>query len=414
MKMYTTSDTKEIIDIDFNIAEKRINKLQKRISVAFNNNDMVLVKHLQHTLLHSRYAKALAVKAVLSNDGARKSGIDNVIWNSYNDGYNSIFSINYREYKPMPLKRTYFKHLNGKIRPLGIPTITDRAMQTLCRYALEPIAEITADDSSFAYRKNRSNKSALMRVFNIIYNYPELTHILKIDIHSCFDNISHEWILENIPFDERIICKMLKCGYIDNDKYHRTDKGIPQGGCLSSVLCNMTLDGIDALMYKHFEHSVKVVRYADDIVIFVDSPTFLRAEDVLSVLSDFLDERSLKISKKKSQYGSLSDGFEFLGCNIKVTNGIITCLPKEFNIEKYMKSIYTVITSNSFTSYNALYEKLTEKIGGWFDYYNGLVPAYKLNEIEFDTIMCIHHLTGNTTLTAEISHKVFKKYTYIS
>lgn len=413
-KTSTTSDINNSWDsIDFISAEKYIKKLQNRISVAYHNRDYKLMTYLQHQLIHSFYAKALAVKSVMSNKGHKTAGVDGVVWDKSkesSDRYNAIFTLNQRGYKPMPLNRTYRTKSNGKKRPLGIPTIKDRAMQTLYKYALEPIAESTADDNSFAYRKNRSAKDAVDRVLSILCHYPNYNYALKVDICSCFDSISHEWLLNNIPFDKDILMSFLKCGYIDKGRYYKTDCGIPQGGCLSSVLCNMTLDGIDELMRQCFNNDVAYIRYADDMIFFAEDE-FILVQDVLPVLKEFLGQRNLELSEEKTQRVSIHKGFDFLGFHIQVdsTNNII-CEPSKRKREKYLKSLIVTIKENSNLSTKELYKKLCPKIRGWCNYYKGAVFVHYLADIEFDTVMLINSLTNNTTLAGMISKKIFSRY----
>lgn len=118
----------------------------------------------------------------------------------------------------------------------------DRAMPTLYKFALEPIGELTADECSFAFLPNRNAKDSIVRMCDVLSKNPDFQWIMKADIKACFDNISHEWILEHIPMDKPVLRKFLKCGYVEHSMYHLTNKGVPQGGCISCVICNMTQD----------------------------------------------------------------------------------------------------------------------------------------------------------------------------
>ena len=191
-------------DIDFHTAEICVKKLQKCISKAWANDEFDKVAFLQHKMIHSFYAKALSVKIVTSNKGKRSPGIDGKVGKdmSPEEKWDILISLKRRGYSAKPLRRVYIPKPNGNMRPLSIPTIKDRAMQTLHKYALEPISEITADPHSYGFRPSRSTKQAIRRCIEILSDPIGPEWILEGDIQGCFDNISHEWILEHIPMDK--------------------------------------------------------------------------------------------------------------------------------------------------------------------------------------------------------------------
>lgn len=128
-------------EIDWQKARAYVKKLQMRIVKAQKEGHYSKVKSLQWLLTHSFYAKALAVKRVTSNSGKRTSGVDHELWLTPQAKFIAISKLNRRGYRPQPLRRHYIPKKNGKMRPLSIPTMTDRAMQTLYKFSLEPIAE---------------------------------------------------------------------------------------------------------------------------------------------------------------------------------------------------------------------------------------------------------------------------------
>lgn len=147
-------------EIDFKAAESYVKKLQMRIAKAVKEKRWGKVQALQWTLTHSFYAKALAVKRVTENQGKRTSGVDHELWVSPESKFKAFEKLERRGYRAQPLRRVYIPKKNGKLRPLSIPTMTDRAMQTLYRFALEPIAETTADKHSYGFRPNRCVQDA--------------------------------------------------------------------------------------------------------------------------------------------------------------------------------------------------------------------------------------------------------------
>lgn len=241
------------------MAERNVKKLQKRIKVAYTNKRYDVVINLQNTLIHSFYAKALAVKIVSTNDGKNTPGVDGIIWNTSELKFNAIKDLKRRGYKTKSLRRIYIPKSDGRVRPLSIPTMKDRAMQTLYRLALEPIAELTADECSYGYRIKRSAKDAILRCCDYLSEDSSLEWVLKLDIKSCFDTISHEWLLSNIFIDKEILMKFLKCGYIDNSILYPTLEGVPQGGSISSILCNMTLDGLESMIVDTYGSQIHLI-----------------------------------------------------------------------------------------------------------------------------------------------------------
>ncbi len=168
--------------LDWTKIENSVLRLQMRIAKAKRQKRYGKVKALQWLLTHSYEAKLLAVKRVTSTKGAKTAGVDNRLYKSDNQKMQLANSLMQRGYKAKPLKRVYILKSNGKKRPLGIPTIYDRAMQALYLLALEPISEMQADPSSYGFRPCRSAADAIERAFSVLCSKYSAQWVLEGDI----------------------------------------------------------------------------------------------------------------------------------------------------------------------------------------------------------------------------------------
>ena len=217
----------------WDIARSSVNRLQKRIAKAVKEGKHRLARRLQYIVTHSFYAKALAVKKITENTGKRTTGVDGVRWTHPHEKMRAVFSLNDKGYKAQPLARIYIPKANsGKMRPLSIPTYYDRAMQALYAMALQPWAETTADITSVGFRIKRCAQDAAAYLFTCLSKDNSASFVLEGDIRGCFDNISHEWLLENIPMDKKVLAEFLKVGFLYEGVYHSAIMGTAQGGIL--------------------------------------------------------------------------------------------------------------------------------------------------------------------------------------
>src|SRR6202158_3408923 len=214
-------------------AQRQVRRLQTRMVKATQGGRHNKVKALQWLLTHSFSGKALAVKRVTENEGKNTPGVDKVTWKTPVAKTNAIASLKRRGYSPLPLRRVFILKKNGKTRPLGIPAMKCRAMQALHLLALEPIAETTADLNSYAFRPERSTADAGEQCFNALAKKTSAEWVLEADIRSCFDNISHDWMIANVPTDKVILKRWLKAGFVYQNVLFPTDAGTPQGGIIT-------------------------------------------------------------------------------------------------------------------------------------------------------------------------------------
>ena len=369
-------------EIDWKTAEIYVNRLQVRIVKAVQKGKWRLVKRLQKLLTNSFYAKALAVRRVSTNTGKRTAGIDGKVWKTDDDKENAIKQLNTLTYHAKPLKRVYIEKYGKKEkRPLGIPTMQDRAMQGLQLLALEPIEEATADKSSFGFRRGRSAQDAMEYMFKVLARKTSPQWILEGDIKGCFDHISHEWMMDNIITDKRIMNQFLKCGYIDRKRLFPTEEGSPQGGLISPTYANLTLDGLEPLLLKKYSasstghinpnynrHKVHLCRYADDFIVTADSPEILK--EIKSEIEEFMKERGLQLSAEKTVITHIADGFDFLGWNFRKFKGKLLIQPSAKSKKKITQKLSQTIKLYRQAEQGLLIVKLNEITRGWAEYHH--------------------------------------------
>src|SRR6266851_5979869 len=294
-------------DIDWKSVSHTVRRLQARIVKATKEKRWGKVRALQRLLTHSFSGKALAVRRVTENQGKNTPGVDKVTWNTPQKKLNAVYSLRQRNYHPQPLRRVYIPKKNGQKRPLGIPVMKCRAMQALYLLALDPIAETTADPNSYGFRPGRSTADAIEQCFCMLAKQKSPQWILEGDIKGCFDAISHEGLLTHIPMEKAMLKKWLKAGYIDRHVLYPTKEGTPQGGTISPVLANMTLDGLEKAIHEVIppttrrsrEAKVHLIRYADDFLISGSSKELLEQE-MKPLVEAFLRERGLQLSPEKT------------------------------------------------------------------------------------------------------------------
>jgi RNA-directed DNA polymerase len=370
-------------EIDWRHADAMVKRLQMRIAKATQEKRYGKVKALQWLLTHSYNAKVLAVKRVATNKGAKTPGVDGVKWITSKQKFDAISELDRKGYRAEPLRRIYIPKKNGKRRPLGIPTMKDRAMQALHLLALEPVAEITADTNSYGFRPKRSTQDAMEQCFCALSRKVSSEWVLEADIKSCFDQISHEWLLSNVVTDRKILQQWLKAGYLEKQQFFFTEEGTPQGGIISPTLANIALNGLEETVKSLFvkRQKVNVIRYADDFIITGATPVIL--EQVKSIVTTFLKERGLELSKEKTVITSIYKGFNFLGFNFqKHSNRALLIKPAKDNIKKLRATIRETTKRNVATPTADLIKQLNPKLRGWANYYCHVVSSRAFSAID--------------------------------
>jgi len=350
-------------------ANRNVRRLQRRIVQAQQQGKKRKVRALQFILTRSYSARCLAVRRVVENPGRRTPGVDGEKLDTPEKKAQAVEKLSAEDYQPQPLKRSYIAKNNGQgFRPLGIPTMQDRARQALHLLALDPIAETTADPNSYGFRKERSVADAIEQCFKLLARSNSAQWILEGDIQSCFDEISHEWLLSHIPMDRAILKKWLEAGFIERESFCLTTTGTPQGGIISPVLMNLTLDGLESLLAKHFpphrSHQVRLVRFADDFLITGKTKELLE-EEVRPLTTEFLNPRGLKLSGGKTRITHIEEGFDFLGKHFQKHGGKLLIKPSRRNVQAFLAEIKATFRENLHTPVDRLLMELNQKIRGW-------------------------------------------------
>lgn len=374
---------------------RKVRRLQVRIAEAVREKRWGKVHFLQRTLIRSWPAKLWAVRRVVSNQGKRTPGVDKVLWKTPRQKMQAARSLRRRGYKPLPLRRIHIPKRNGKRRPLGIPTMKDRAMQALYLLALLPVAEALADPNSYGFRPRRSTADALGQCYCALAKGDSPQWVLEGDIESCFDRISHQWLLDNVRMDTEILRKWLKAGYMEGKTLYPTEEGTPQGGIISPVLANLTLDGLETVALQvepyrrvNLRPKINVVRYADDFIVTGRSKEQLE-EKVLPAVAAFLGERGLRLSPEKTKITHIEAGFDFLGANVRKYGRKLLIRPSKDNVLGLLRDLRGLIRTQKAVTALDLIHQLNSRLRGWANSQRHLVASRAFRYVDkriFETL----------------------------
>lgn len=367
---------------------------------AYKEGNLTKLHKLQYQAVMSFAFRAYAVRKVVTNSGKNTPGVDNILWNNPRLKFNAIAKIRFivlnpKKYKPKIVKRVWIPKPNSDdLRPLGIPTMEDRTVQTLISLVLDPIAEELSDQYSYGFRKHKSTHDAVSRVRYLTDKSYSPKWILDVDIKNCFDTLSHDFInkeLEPILFSigKRFIKNWLKTGIVDKGSITYPKSGVPQGGVISPILCNLCLNGVDSIIrpnnpkvntkeYKNLRGCWSV-RYADDIILFARTESKI-INDYLPKLKYFLKVRGLNISKQKSKIINLEkESLDYLGWTFSLVARNLKHNKTGFNksvllTKPSIKGIRRIkLKIKSYFKLNAplrfIIRKLNPIIRGWVNYY---------------------------------------------
>lgn len=389
-------------DVQWQKLEKRVYKLQKRIFRASSRGDVKTARKLQKTLMRSWSAKMLAVRRVTQdNRGKKTAGVDGV--KSLTPKQRTKLASQLRlNSKARPTRRVWIpKPGTEEKRPLGIPTMYDRALQALVKLALEPEWEARFEPNSYGFRPGRSRQDAIEAIHTIINQ--KAKYVLDADIAKCFDKINHNALLKKLntfPTIRRQIRAWLQSGVMDGNTLSSTSEGTPQGGVISPLLANIALHGMENRINQAFPErriyqngkrigrrsESKLIRYADDFcILHEDLAVVQRCQQIIS---EWLQDMGLELKPSKTRiahtfesFEGQKPGFDFLGFNIRqypvgkhhsgknrygTPLGFKTLTkPSSKNLRVHAENLRREIIAHKQASQRTLIDKLNPIIKGW-------------------------------------------------
>jgi len=398
--------------INWRKLERRVYKLQKRIYRASCRGDIKALRRLQKTLMKSWSARALAVRRITQdNTGKKTAGVDGV--KSLSPAARLKLVKNLRlGTKVSPTRRVWIpKPGTQEKRPLGIPTMKDRALQALVKLALEPEWEARFEPNSYGFRPGRSCHDAIEAIFLAIRLKPK--YVLDADIAQCFDRIDHEALLRKLntfPGIRRQVRAWLKAGVMDNKQLFPTSEGTPQGGVISPLLANIALHGMEERIKQYAKtlptrngygkrenrSSLSLIRYADDFVVLHEELTVVtKCREIISEwlqgMGLFLKPNKTRLAHTLKQYEQEKPGFDFLGFRIQQflvgkyhsKRGYKTIItPSKKKQKVHYDHIVKVIDAHKVAPQAELIKNLNPIIRGWANYYGCVVSKKIYSELD--------------------------------
>ncbi|MEG4857023.1 group II intron reverse transcriptase/maturase [Microcoleus sp. K1-B6] len=404
--------TVEWNQVNWRKLERKVYKLQKRIFQASQRGDVKAIRRLQKTLMKSWSAKALAVRRVTQdNTGKKTAGVDGVKSLSPAARLKLVNNLKLGS-KVSPTRRVWIpKPGTEEKRPLGIPTMEDRALQALVKMVLEPEWEARFEPNSYGFRPGRSCQDAIEAIFNSTRKKPK--YVLDADISKCFDRIDQEALLKKLntfPTIRRQVRAWLKAGVMDGKQLFPTSEGTPQGGVISPLLANIALHGMEKRIKQYADtlptkrgknrldnfRSLNLIRYADDFVILHEHIAVVQR--CKEIISEWLQGMGLELKPSKTRlthtlkrYEQEEPGFDFLGFTIRQfpvgkyhsKQGFKTIItPSKQKQKVHYDQIASVVEAHKAAPQAALISHLNPIIRGWANYYATVVSKVAYSDID--------------------------------
>jgi RNA-directed DNA polymerase len=396
----TVNGPEDVLDwdaIDWRTQEGNVRRLRRRIFKATREQDWARVRSLQKIMLRSWSNTLVSVRQVTQrNAGHRTPGVDGQVALTSTARAEMAVQVHrtISTWDPIPVRRVYVPKANGKRRPLGIPAQMDRCHQARVRHALEPEWEARFEPKSYGFRPGRGCADAIASLFTTLKGRSKRVWIVDADLSAAFDRIDHGRLLAalgSFPARDMIAC-WLKAGVIENGSFTPTEEGTPQGGVISPLMMNVALHGLEEAAGVRYQTSGSgagdtrpdspvVIRYADDLVACAHSRE--QAEQTKARLAEWLAPRGLVFNDDKTKIVHLTEGFDFLGFNVRrYRNGKLLITPSPAAVKRLRKRLADEMRALRGSNAAAVIAALTPIIRGWAAYYRGVVSSKTFGELD--------------------------------
>lgn len=384
--------------INWRKVNRSVRNLRQRIFRATTERNYKKVRSLQKLMLRSFANTLMSIRRVTQQNAGRNTpGIDKVVVKTPTARGKLADDLSTMSpWQAKPARRVYIPKSNGKQRPLGIPVVKDRCLQAIIKNALEPEWEAKFEATSYGFRPGRSCHDAIEKIYGFARPNKRKKWVVDADIKGAFDNIDHVYLLQAIGHapGRELIKQWLKAGYMEQGAFHKTDSGTPQGGVISPLLANIALHGMEeaiGVKYDSRGQSIgkrAIVRYADDFAAFCESKE--DAEEVTEILKAWLKQRGLELSAEKTKIVHLSEGFDFLGFNIRhyraektsKTGWKLLIKPSKESVRKIRNKLRQMWLSHRGSNVLAIIKHLNPVIRGWANYFRSGVSCKTFHNLD--------------------------------
>jgi RNA-directed DNA polymerase len=377
--------------VDWRACGENVRRLRQRIFTASKAGDLPRVRQLQKLMLRSRSNALVSVRRVTErNAGRLTAGVDGEVVLTPEAKMELVHRVQHltEPFHAMPVRRVYIpKPGSKKRRALGIPVLLDRAHQARVVNALEPEWEARFESRSYGFRPGRGCHDAISAIYQAAKGpNPKRWWVLDADLAAAFDLISHDHILAMLgTFPARgMIQQWLKAGVVENGQFAPTEEGTPQGGVVSPALLNVALHGMEQAAGVHYRRADRsdgrvakgsplLIRYADDLIALCHTRN--EALQVKAKLAEWLAPRGLAFNEDKTRVVTLSEGFDFLGRNVRRYHGKLLIKPSKAVIKRIRERLRTEMWALRGANAQAVIKRLNPIIRGWAAYYRTVVSS---------------------------------------